>query len=72
MKKIAKYFFLALFWLLALVTALAGSPLLLIFGCVLLIQRRKKKKAGKSVSSAALSALSTEPDTPAPFGYKTA
>lgn len=72
MKKIAKYFFLALFWLLALVTALGGSPLLLIFGCVLLIQRRKKKKAGKSVSPAALPTPSTEPDTPVPFGYKTA
>lgn len=72
MKKFMKYFLLALFWLLALVTALVGSPVLLIFGCVLLIQRRKKKKAAKSVSPVALSALSAEPDAPVPFGYKTA
>lgn len=72
MKKLIKYFLLALFWLLALTTALAGSPVLLIIGCVWLVQRKKKEKAAESVTPTALPPLSAESDEPAPFGYKTA
>lgn len=72
MKKFVKYILLAFFWLLALTTALAGSPLLLIIGCVWLVQHKKKGKAAEGVPSAALPPLSAEPDKPVPFGYKAA